>query len=54
MSDSPENWSDERLDAEAAAYLYGETDFSDLPMVQPGPLTTPDDDEDDLLSWRTA
>lgn len=56
--DSPDRWSDDRLDAEASAYVYGECDFSDLPMTEarvlPTPEGHPDLDDDARLGWRTV
>lgn len=38
--------SDEELEAEALAYIYGESDFSGLPIVKLGPYPSPEDHPD--------
>lgn len=40
------DFTDDELEAEALAYVYGESDFSGLPVMQVGPLPLPEDHPD--------
>lgn len=46
LGGDPTDMTDDELDAHAMAYVYGEADFSGLPVVQVGPYPSPEDHPD--------